>query len=113
MTKKIKKQLVSMILAIVMLLTNISLEELTVLAEPVEYATETGIIETTSDMTVDPLENYIPKTKEEDGELHYILEENTERREESVKHFLMEDGSGLAVMYSSPVHYLDSTTNTW
>ena len=108
-----KKRFLSAILAIVMLLTNISLEELTVLAEPVETMTETDIIESTSDITVDPLDTYVPKVKEEGGELHYILEENPDRREESTKHFLMEDGSGLAVMYSSPVHYLDSITNTW
>ncbi len=89
-----------------MFLTNISLEELTVLADPTEN-------ETTNEITVDPLEGYVPKTKEEGGELHYILEENTKRREESTKHFLMEDGSGLAVVYPSPVHYLDDVTNTW
>lgn len=35
--------------------------------------------------------------------------EITERREESVKHFRLEDGTVTAVQYDAPVHYLDSS----
>ncbi len=34
-----------------------------------------------------------------------IVREVTELREESVKHFLCEDGSYIAVSYAEPVHY--------
>lgn len=35
--------------------------------------------------------------------------EVTDRREESVKHFRLEDGSYVAVQYDVPVHYLDES----
>ena len=35
--------------------------------------------------------------------------EITERREESVKHFRLEDGTVTAVQYDAPVHYLDGS----
>lgn len=39
--------------------------------------------------------------------VHDALYEDLERRDESVKHFVMSDGSYTAVEYSIPVHYLD------
>ena len=36
-----------------------------------------------------------------------IVREVTELREESVKHFLCEDGSYIAATYSEPVHYME------
>lgn len=37
-----------------------------------------------------------------------IVREVTELREESVKHFLCEDGSYIAATYSAPVHYKEN-----
>ncbi len=38
----------------------------------------------------------------------YVLGEDISKREESVKHFRMSDGSFVAVQYAENVHYLDS-----
>jgi len=37
-----------------------------------------------------------------------ILKEVVEKRESNIKHFLMDDMSYEAVVYSGPVHYLDN-----
>ena len=47
---------------------------------------------------------------QEDGGISLVrgVAEVTERREESVKHFLLEDGSYRLIAYDSPVHYKDA-----
>ncbi len=47
----------------------------------------------------------LPQEKPETDIEYKIIHEETELREEAVKHFLCEDGGYVAVMYSSPVHY--------
>lgn len=37
-----------------------------------------------------------------------IISEVTEKREESVKYFLCDDGSYVAATYSAPVHYIEN-----
>jgi len=48
------------------------------------------------------------ETKDEDQETKKILEEVVEKREDNIKHFLLEDKTYEAVIYNQPVHYKDN-----
>ncbi|MBR5451923.1 MAG: DNRLRE domain-containing protein, partial [Clostridia bacterium] len=59
-------------------------------------------VDTAANETVSATENSEPLRIAE------VLYEDESRREETVKHFRMDDGTYAAVEYSVPVHYLDS-----
>lgn len=66
------------------------------------------------DQNGDPCEEYVePSVEESEWESEeitpedaYVLSENTEKREEAVKHFLMSNGTILAAQYNLPIHFL-------
>ena len=43
----------------------------------------------------------------------YIISEDTSKRDETTKHFLMSDGSYNAISYPLPVHYREDGTEEW
>ncbi len=50
------------------------------------------------------------ETESSEEQEPFILSENTERRTENTKHFLMSDGSYRAISYNEAVHYSDDGT---
>ena len=98
--KKLGKQLLSILLVLVLILQVIPVS---VFAEekPVESTTDDEVLVESRD------DNYAEALRNQN-----VLYEETSLREETVKHFRMEDGSFIAVDYQMPVHYLDEN-NEW
>ena len=56
-------------------------------------------------------EEYEPEEIVDDQEI-YVIGEVEEKREESIKHFRMSDGSFVAAQYAEPIHFQD-TDGVW
>ena len=77
-----------------------SFDDESVIASPERIDADEALGDVTEDNCLETLQN------------RKVLFEETSLREESVKHFRMEDGSFIAVDYQMPVHYLDEN-NEW
>ena len=104
MRKHWKRRMTAAVLAISVWITSLSLDTVQVNADLIKRYIPSVEFDRTQNLTVDPL-SYLEEKDKEKSQQHYILEEALERRDEGVKHFVMEDGSGAAVVYGKPVHY--------
>ena len=98
--KKLGKQLLSILLVLVLILQIIPASTFAE-EESVESTTDDEVLVESRD------DNYAEALRNQN-----VLYEETSLREETVKHFRMEDGSFIAVDYQMPVHYLDEN-NEW
>lgn len=96
---KILKTIISLVLVFVMALELFPLSSLAVESDELTVAEAVD--------TSDPLEQV--KAVEDSTTEPYALSEIEELREETVKHFRMNDGSFVAVQYGTPIHYKDES----
>ncbi|MBQ2445135.1 MAG: hypothetical protein II272_01710, partial [Oscillospiraceae bacterium] len=95
--KKLFCKLLSILLVATLLVQLVPASVFAVEEEPSAQSTSR------EEMTTDHLTEGEENT--ESGTIPSILFEEESLREESVKHFRMDDGSYIAVQYGTPVHY--------
>ena len=96
--KKTCKSIISLLLVLVLVIQLMPLSGLAVETDPTAADTAQDYEASANDSS----------TINESRDV-YVLGEIEELREESVKQYRMSDGSFLAVQYSSPVHYQNSS----
>lgn len=103
MSKKMKlaTRVLSIFLSMVLLLEVVPMQVFAEEKSANDIVTEAATEEANSD-TVEETDN----SENEESEPAQILSEDTEKREENVKHFRMSDGTMQAAQYAEPVHFL-------
>ena len=106
--RRIRMQLIAVILTIILSAMFIPNTVINVAAEKIaENALTADTIDSAdnNDAEEEFSEENIKDSEGADNDSNYIVSELSEKREESVKNFLLNDGTYLAVQYAEPVHY--------
>ena len=108
MENKIKKtmlKLIAMLLCTALLMTGIG-------ASAISEATPDNA--TPSDASIEtPLDDSSEKDTDAERKEASIIGEIDDKREESVKHFMLDDRSSVAVQYAFPVHFKEADSEEW